>query len=77
MTEAQEKKDWERGFTQGYICCAATFLGAHGEDSYVEEMIKALGVTFIAECRKSGVDDQDIETLRPIFKEIQRKARLK
>lgn len=60
---------------QGYLCCAAILMRNHGYDTETRELLEAVGITSVADCRRYKVDDSDIEVLRPIIKEIQRRAK--
>lgn len=64
------KKDWEKGFTQGYMCAVATLMRAHGEDTYCKELLGASGDT-LEDCLKQGVDPHDLEVLIPLYRELE------
>lgn len=75
----KKKKDgadlWEKGFNQGYTLACANMMRDHNEPVMVEDCLKA-NMLQVAEMKKHGVDPSDIEILKPIIKEINRKDKL-
>ena len=63
---------WEKAWSQGFAAACAITLANHGCDSIVED---TLVCSFMDEAamRRRGVDEHDIEILKPIIKEIKRK----
>lgn len=63
---------WDKGFSAGFAAACAIILSQHGEDSIVEDCFKC---NFMDEAtmRRHGVDEFDIQILKPIIKEIKRK----
>lgn len=63
-------------FTQGFVCACAIMMQNHGEETIVGEVLACCGPVYISLYRKLGVDENDINILRPVIKEIQRKNRV-
>jgi hypothetical protein len=73
MSRAKTIKNDE--FTQGFACACATMLHAHGESTMVRDCY-ICNFRTVEQLRRAGVDDYDIQILKPIIKEIQeRRAR--
>ena len=64
-------REWEKGFV---AACAIT-LRNHGCDTIVEDTL-CCNFLSINEMEKIGIDEFDIEILKPIVKEIERKRSL-
>ncbi len=66
---------WDLGFSAGFAAACAITQMNHGCDTIVEDTLRC---NFMdeAEMRRRGVDDYDIEILKPIIKEIKRKLSL-
>lgn len=62
-------------FTKGYFCACAVAMKQHGDDGTVYDMV-AENYSSLKNLRADGVDQHDIETLMPIFNEIERKRKL-
>lgn len=62
-------KENRNQFNRGYMCALASIVKAHGLGTEIRD---ALGCNFltVAQMRKAGVDEYDIEALRPIVNEI-------
>jgi hypothetical protein len=67
---SEEMKAWYRGFA---AACAIT-LKNHGCYTEIEDTFKCSFMS-VAEMKKIGVDNFDIELLKPIVKEINRKRK--
>jgi hypothetical protein len=67
----------EDKFTQGFVAACAVTLRNHGCDTEVRETLVCLGPAAgsVSMLRKLGVDDYDIDILRPIIREIQVRKR--
>lgn len=61
-------------FHRGYACACANMMRDYGESTMVEECLRANFLT-VEEMRKAGVEEVDIEILRPVINEIQRKRK--
>lgn len=65
-------------FVQGYVCAVANICKSHDPGTPVEEALRDCGMTSIAKMRAAGVDNYDIDILRPSIKALQvRKRRTK
>jgi len=60
-------------FTQGFVAACAATLRNHGCDTIVAETLVCYGPVSVVQYRKLGVEEYDIDILRPVIKEIQRK----
>ena len=56
-------------WSQGYACACAVLIRGHGEGTEATDTYSANFMT-VAQLRAAGVDDDDIEILRPTIKEI-------
>ena len=67
----------EDKFTQGFVAACAITLRNHGCDTEVRETLVCLGPAAhsISMLRKLGVEDYDIDILRPVIRELQAKKR--
>ncbi|TGN08586.1 hypothetical protein [Leptospira bandrabouensis] len=63
-------------FEKGYLCATAEIIRTHGEDTIALDVFKGCPMT-INEMRKAGIEEFDIEALKPIVKEWRRKEKLK
>lgn len=59
-------------FSVGYCCAVANMLRDHGDDVIARDCLGANYLT-IKQMREIGVDESDIEILKPIVKEIKRR----
>ena len=66
---------WEKTFSIGYACACANMMRDHDQPTMVED---CFGANFmdIETMKAIGVDEFDIEVLKPIVKEIERKRNL-
>lgn len=62
-------------FNRGYMCALACIVKGHGNSSIIEEAFSCNSMT-VRQMRASGVDESDIEALRPCVKEVERKQKL-
>lgn len=62
-------------FSKGYACAVAQIIEQHGETSLAEDVF-ACNFMSIQTMKMIGVDKHDIELLKPIVKEIERKRAL-
>lgn len=62
-------------FTQGFICACAITLQNHGCDTIVYDTLTC-NFKSVSDLRKKGCDENDIQTLMPVIKEILRKRKL-
>ena len=61
-------------FSQGFCCALATILRDSRQPTYVREALETNFMS-ISVMRFRGVDEYDIQILKPIVKEIQRKLK--
>ena len=66
---------WEKIFTIGYCCACANMIKDSGISTEVEDCFAANFVD-IETMKKIGVDENDIELLKPVVLEIERKRKL-
>lgn len=66
---------FQKDFSKGYACAVAQIIIQHGETTLAKDVFRGNFMT-ITEMRKIGVDKNDIEVLKPIVKELN-KRRLK
>lgn len=57
------------GFNRGYVCATANVVRMYGEETLAEELLKCNNVT-------EDIDESDLEILKPVLKEIERKRAL-
>lgn len=69
----REKKAHSHGVGVGMVIAAAIVV--HQSDVYAEEILGAAGISTIADMRKMGCDDYDINQLRSVVSEMQRRRR--
>lgn len=57
-------------FIKGYACAVASIVKSHGPSTETREALIACGLTSMKALREAGCDRFDIETLRPLIKDI-------
>lgn len=78
MTAKRTKEQdlWhERGFAQGIAVACSTIVGVWGDEVQAEEILGGAKLETRAKMKRLGVDDYDLEILKPIFKILRRKRR--
>lgn len=55
-------------FVMGYCCAVATIVRGHGAGTETEEALSYIGVKTVKDLRSKGVDEFDIEALKPVLK---------
>lgn len=70
--KTEKEKQWLSGF---YCACAITVKN-HGCTTEIEDTLRC-SFNSVAQMRKLGIDEFDIEILKPVIKEIERKKKLK
>lgn len=63
---AQRLNEAQHDFTKGYTCCVASFMSMYDETTYGQEMYQC-NFHSVAELETMGVEQHDIETLKPII----------
>ena len=74
MSRESEKKAHSNGVGVGMVIAAA--IVRRQCETTAEEILCAAGIASIADMRKMQCDDYDIDQLRTVVAEIQRKSRL-
>lgn len=66
-------------FTQGFVAACAITLSNHGCDTEVRDTLICIGPAAysVSMLRKLGVEDYDIEILRPVIRDLQARKRRK
>lgn len=59
----------------GYACAIAVIVRTRGESSETEEALAAAGLTSVSAAQDAGVDESDLEVLRPTLRALWRKRR--
>lgn len=65
----------DKDFSKGYACACAVLMRLHRESTLVEHMLKENFMS-IRQMRSAGVDEYDIDLLKPVVKEIERKRKV-
>lgn len=63
----------QNDFSKGFACAVVQIIETHGEQTIAEDVFKC-NFMFIETMRMIGIDEHDIELLKPIVKEIERKS---
>lgn len=76
MTRTKEQDRWhKRGFAHGIAVACSTMVDVWGEEVAVEEILKGAGLDTRAKMKRLGVDDCDLDILKPIFKTLRERKR--
>lgn len=62
-------------FVQGYVCAVSGMVSGHGESTMAEEALRDCGLVSVKIMRRYGIEDHDIEVLKPVIKHIQARRR--
>jgi len=65
----------QRGFACGIAVACATMVDVWGEQVAVEEILAGAGLTTRAKMKALGVDNYDLDRLKPIFTIFSRRAK--
>lgn len=60
-------------FMQGFACAVSSLVKGHGPSTESSELVGQIGT--YAEAKAYGVDEYDLEILKPLFKENAAKKR--
>lgn len=85
-SQFEQAKQMERGqriaaqmnmndFSKGYACAVAQIIEQHGETTLAEDIFSCNFMS-VETMKKIEIDEHDIELLKPIVKEIERKRSL-
>lgn len=72
LKKAKKPTQWDKGFTQGYMCACSTIVQEHGSETEVIDALKGM-YSSVDDLRSLEVEEYDLEVLLPLFKEIDRK----
>lgn len=77
MTRRTANQDiWhKRGFAVGIAVACSTMVGTWGEEVAVEEILSGAGLDTRAKMKALGVDDYDLDILKPVFATLRGRAR--
>lgn len=74
---AQRTKEQDRfhrqGFASGTAVAAAIIVNVWGEQRMAAEILGAAGLRTRAQMKRLGVDDYDLDILKPVFAAMRRK----
>ena len=63
-------------FDAGYLIATANLMHLHGEDTLAEDVLKEHNALDVKSIKRLKLTDYDAKVLRPLFREIDRKAKL-
>ena len=66
---------WDKGFIQGYICACCLLIELHGNSTLVGDCLQGIG-TDIEILIAHDVCESDLERIKPVIEEIERKRSL-
>jgi hypothetical protein len=76
VARTKEQDRWhQQGFAQGIAVACSTMFGTWGEEVAVEEILSGAGLDTRAKMKALGVDDYDIDILKPVFKTLRDRRR--
>lgn len=61
-------------FSAGYACACANIIRTHGESTIATDVFSANFMS-LADMKAAGVDESDIEVLKPIVEERERRRK--
>jgi hypothetical protein len=74
MPRTKEQDLWhKRGFAHGIAVACSTLLGTWGDEVPVEEILTGAGLDTRAKMKRLGVEDYDLDVLKPVFKTLRRR----
>lgn len=74
MTRSKNQDLWhKRGFAAGIAVSCSTMVGTWGEEVAAEEIMSGAGLDTRAKMKALGVDDYDLDILKPIFQTLRRR----
>ena len=68
-----KSSEFDKIFTQGYTCAVANIIRLHGDSTIAEDVYRNNCYT-LEELIELGVDESDLEVIKPIIAEINRKS---
>lgn len=72
---AKEDKWHERGFAAGIAVACSTLVAVWGEEVPALEIMAGAGLKTRAKMKALGVDDYDLDILKPIFETLHQKKK--
>lgn len=76
MQRTKEQDRWhERGFASGTAVACAIMVDVWGEEVAAEEILCAAGLVTAAKMKALGVDQYDIDRVKPVLKTIRDRKR--
>lgn len=69
-TMVKESNYWQNVFSIGYACACAEIIRTHGEYTLAKDVFRGNFMS-VETMKKIGVDENDIEVLLPIVKELE------
>lgn len=76
MARTRGQDAWhKRGFASGIAVACSTMYGTWGDEVPVEEILRGANLDTRAKMKRLGVDDYDLDILKPIFKTIRDRKR--
>lgn len=71
MARTKDQNLWhERGFAAGIAVACSTMFGVWGESVACEEILRSAGLDTRAKMKALGVDNYDLDILKPVFKTL-------
>lgn len=59
----------------GFATACRTALALYIDSRLVADLLDSAGLTSVAELRKAGVDDGDVQRLKPVLAELRKRTR--
>jgi hypothetical protein len=75
MRTPKEDRWHKRGFAQGIAVACSTLVGTWGEEVAAEEILSGAGLRTRASMKRLGVDDYDLDILKPVFKTLRQRGK--
>lgn len=67
------RREQDRGFAIGMAVCASTFVSIYGTHPGINEALSGANLDTRQKMKAKGVDDYDLNILRPVFAELARR----
>lgn len=78
MDRTKEQDQWhKRGFAQGIAVACSTLFGTWGDEVPCEEILRGANLDTREKMKRLGVDDYDLDILKPVFRTLRRKPKRK
>ena len=76
VLEGEKERLSRDKFDAGYLLATANIVHLHGEDTLAEDVLKEHNACDAKTIKRLNLTDYDAKVLRPLFREIDRKAKL-